>query len=92
MELFDWRKSGKLINKNGKIGLIKEKLTIFFFKKTFNKEGSLYLACKEKHTFFHFLNNLKILFVVISESLLCSPLYFGQYIFKNLARNRMDKL
>ena len=38
--------------------LIKENVTKFFEQKTFNRDGSLYLACNEKRTFSH-LNNIK---------------------------------
>ena len=38
--------------------LIKEKLTELI-EQTFNREGSLYLACNDKNAFFLLLNNLK---------------------------------
>ena len=37
--------------------LIKEKLTELI-EQTFNREGSLYLACNDKNAFFLLLNNL----------------------------------
>ena len=61
---------------------IKEKLTELI-EQTFNREGSLYLACNQKHACFFTSeqpNRFKI--VVMSESLLRSPLSFGQHIYK----------
>ena len=47
--------------------LIKKKL-IELIEHTFNREGSLYLACNDKNAFFLLLNNLNDIIKVMSEN------------------------
>ena len=47
--------------------LIKEKLTELI-EQTFNREGSLYLACIDENTFFLLLNNLNDINCGLSEN------------------------
>ena len=70
--------------------LIKEKLTELV-EQTFNREGSIYLACNRKRVF-SLLNYLKDI-ILLSCQKMCDALYlFLDNIFIDLAQNHIDKL
>ena len=58
--------------------LIKEKLTELI-EQTFNREGSLYLACNDKNAFF--TSEQPKRYKLWSCQKMCAPLSFGQYIY-----------
>ena len=71
--------------------LIKEKITELI-EQTFNRQGSLYLACNNKNAFFLLLNNLNDINCGHVRKCVMLSIFFGQYIYKILTRNYIDKL
>ena len=70
--------------------LIKEKLTELI-EQTFNREGSLYLACNDKNAFLH-LNNLNdINCGHVRKCVMHSIIFWTIYLY-DLAQNYIDKL